>query len=198
MKLNKRLRRINRGIALAVALLLALTGYIIYDTVNFGPQKQEIQTLLTDYLTALPELNQLPEEYREFGKAVPEEVLQEKIQENNESLQELFTYSSRGYNSLEYMQESFEHAIREQGKGEGFFLDGKVIIREIAVQKTGPSTADVDATYTIIFDMSGDCYFHNGSYGWDTADLRGHYTDESQSDETKLDTTARRYTEEIT
>ena len=48
MKLNKRLRRINRGIALAVALLLALTGYIIYDTVNFGPQKQEIQTLLTD------------------------------------------------------------------------------------------------------------------------------------------------------
>ena len=135
--MNKRLRRINRALRLRWRCFLRLPGYIIYDTVNFGPQKQEIQTLLTDYLTTLPELNQLPEEYREFGKAVPEGAPGENSGEQREFTR-AFTYSSAAIILWSICRNLLSTPSGSRGKGEGFFLDGKVIIREIAVQKQVP------------------------------------------------------------
>lgn len=65
------IKRMNRGIVLAVILVVVMTVYIIVDLNHFKSEKPDIEKVVTDFVSGLDEFSQAPEEYR-FNSATYE------------------------------------------------------------------------------------------------------------------------------
>ena len=77
------LRRINRGIVLAIVLVIGLSCYLVVDNIAFKEEREAIKQVIENYTKDMETFLLLPEQYREIGVAVPDSVIEDKTKENN-------------------------------------------------------------------------------------------------------------------
>ena len=93
----KFLRRVNRGIVLAIVMLIGLSGYLTVDSLAFKDEREAIKQVLENYAEDMANMVLLPEQYREIGVSAPDSVIEEKNKKNKELVGKYFMNSTTGY-----------------------------------------------------------------------------------------------------
>jgi len=89
------LKKMNRGVALAVILLIGLIIFFIIDSVTFAKEEPALKDLLEELLDDCVKINLLPEEYRKPGAEIPDGVVEAKTQEFKDFVEKYFTEYKR-------------------------------------------------------------------------------------------------------
>jgi hypothetical protein len=83
-KIHSLFRHVNRGIALAIILAAGLVIYLGVDAARFDTEKLAIKDMVTAYAKESESVMILPESVQKHGENAPEEVIEQKIKEDNE------------------------------------------------------------------------------------------------------------------
>ena len=106
MKRRNPLRRVNRGIVLAVILLVGLVGYLIYDGQAFDAERTAIKDMLTAYAQEAESMMVLPGDVNKPGEKIPSDAIAQKIESNKSILEKYLTSSISGgssaYSSVQF------------------------------------------------------------------------------------------------
>ena len=68
--MKKILKRVNRGLVLAVALIVGLIGYLTVDAATFSEQADDVRTMLSEFAKLSADLNILPEQYQKTDVSI--------------------------------------------------------------------------------------------------------------------------------
>lgn len=94
--MSKFLKKINRGVALGIIMLIGLIVFFIMDSAAFAKEEPELKDFLDEYLEECAKINLLPAQYREPGVSIPDEVIEAKTKEGKEFVEKYFTDYKRG------------------------------------------------------------------------------------------------------
>lgn len=184
MNLKKFLKNMNRGIALLVVVIIAFVGYVVYDNTSFKKETPQIEALMEEYFGKIPNMNLLPEAYRTYGKAVPKSVIDEKIKENDKIIDQYWTEKKlTGYYGSDKadIKQQLKETIHSMQSGDGVILAAELGFKEVSkIQKTSPTTADVEVTFYSSFDAIGNCMVYNGTYPEPIIYSAGYYSKEGE------------------
>ncbi|MDR0198038.1 MAG: hypothetical protein LBI36_07480 [Oscillospiraceae bacterium] len=148
MGLSNFLRRVNRGIALGLALVVGLTCYLIIDNVAFNGEREVIRRILEDYISDMSGFTILPEQYTEIGSEVPESVIVDKMKENGVLIDKYFSnINYRDIGSAKFsISQSLEQILYSNGKSGNKVksCDAK-LTRVKSIRKHGANLVTVEA-----------------------------------------------------
>lgn len=117
------LKKMNRGVALAIVLLAGLIIFFIADNAVFAKEEPMLKDWLEEYLQECEKVNLLPEEYREAGANVPDEVIEAKTQELKDFVEKYFTefkrYDNAYYTSAKKQMNLLADAMFKENKSTG-------------------------------------------------------------------------------
>ncbi len=172
--MKKFLKHCNRGLLLALAVLLGLIIYLKIDGIQFENAKPDIKSTITDYLAEVKEINLAD--------------TKEKISLAHSLLGRYWTahsLTSRTYYGQEkYSMESYLNSLAAQGTLTQV-TDYVDVIRDIQISKFGPGCAKATVTY----DASLTLAEPDSDYlilGLQSDYYRDYYTAATQSDSTQL------------
>ena len=171
MALLKFLRRFNRGIALGIALFIGLSCYLAVDAIAFQSEKEVILQRIEDYLEQITALHLLPEEYREIGAKVPDEVVQAKKEQLKTLVDNFFVhggewdFKAQTYNNAEYMLNQMQEM---GGKIKSYSV---TLARVNRITKHGSSIVVVSGIFTTTLESTPnaahlDVFDTNGGGGY--------------------------------
>ncbi len=161
MTLRVVLRKINRGIILAVLLVIGLSIYLTIDNARFSSEKAAIQSFLEDYAKAAAQINVLPKEAQKPGQQPSEEAVQKHLDEGKKVLTRYLT-SVSDYNS------AWDNAIRDitsaafqNAERCAYVTDCSIEIKTVKnITKNGPSHALADfAIHVKLKTIGSPIYF---------------------------------------
>lgn len=107
MKAKRILRGLNRGIALAVVIVIVLVTYLTVQAAQFQNEKDGIRKVFEDYGNELKNVIVLPEDLQNPGDKIPANVLDGLI-ENVQSKMKKF-YSDNVYSSYSQAENSMTY-----------------------------------------------------------------------------------------
>lgn len=169
MTLSNIMRKVNRGIVLAILLVIGLIIYLIYDNARFASEKIAIQNMLNDYAKAAAEINILPEEEQKPGERPSQSALQKKLDESkaiiNKYLTDLHSYPARESALRELDRIFAENAERRAYVTECTFTIGPIE----KIKKNGPKHAIANIPINIELKTIGKPKFFNLTVSEDTA-----------------------------
>ena len=96
------LKKMNRGVALAIVLVIGLGGFLIVDAVTFSKEEPILKEFLEEYLQEYSQIILLPEQYREIDADIPDDVINAKNEESKKFIEKYFTEyntNNRNYNN---------------------------------------------------------------------------------------------------
>lgn len=168
MSFKNFLRRINRGIVLAIALIIGLTCYLAVDSIAFNEEREIIRQRLEEYARDLTNMMLLPEQFREVGTEAPETLLEVKAREGRRLAAEYFSSGlGRGWSMRDNVAGSLEHMFRgneERGEKIQSYEANLTRIRSITKHGTNLVTVEADITTTVI--ATADAGVFNVFFDW--------------------------------
>ncbi len=163
MTVKKFMKKVNRGLALALVLIIALAVYIGIDETRFKKEKPQIVQTLNEYMADLGKVLNTPEEYRKLGEKMPDEALRQQEQELEEVLNR-YWISAGGknpnyYYSETYMQEWLQNVnalLEQMSYGNGYLSSWNCRIEgSPQIYKNGSDSATVELEYTLTAEYTG-------------------------------------------
>ncbi|MDD2361592.1 MAG: hypothetical protein PHH84_01340 [Oscillospiraceae bacterium] len=184
------LRRINRGIVLAIVLIIGLSCYLTVDGIAFKDEKEAIKQVLEDYAEDMESFLLLPEQYREIGTSVPDSVIENKIKENNNLISKYFINGNTGgWNMKESITQDLERKLKNnQETGNKVKSFDASLKRVKSITKHGASLVTVEAVMSLMSTATTEAeLFHifqgGGKYYYENPDKSEDITFSTQSDE---------------
>lgn len=179
------LKRVNRGLVLALVLLIALTGYIVTDEIRFKAEKPEITKLMNQFLEDSSQMGIFPKEYQKIGQPVPESVKEEKQKEN---IQMIETYW--GIDSSESWKQKksdfiqmIDEMLNENSSGKGYISKWTArYSSDPTIKKNGSNAAAVTAEYTVVVEYMGETAFNLPTEIVRSSDISGDYHEEDENE----------------
>ena len=153
--MKRKLKKLNRGLVLAGIVLILLMIYMIVDHITFLGDKEELQDVVTGYITDITTLLPAPEGYEELD---PDAALSAVSQ----VLDQYFSYDSGSYpyaSSCTDIYNSFDSFYREAaGKTEFIIFSYETSVSDLTIKKNGPGGALVSLTIAqrLEFGYEGD------------------------------------------
>jgi|LSQX01.2.fsa_nt_gb hypothetical protein len=142
------IRRVNRGIVLAVLLVLGLIGYLVYDNARFNnTEKDAIKNMLEEYASVAGDLNILPDQERVPGKKPSEEAVKKKLEENRAVLEKYLTTLKEYESQYNDAVRSLETIFKENAESCAYVTDCEFTVTSVKnLKKNGPrhALADID------------------------------------------------------
>lgn len=168
-------RRVNRGIIMAIVLVIGLSCYLTVDGIAFKKERETVKQVVENYIKDMQSFLLLPEQYREIDVNVPDAVIENKIKENNALVGKYFANTShRGWNMKESIAGDLEHMLRNN-KASGNIVksyDAK-LVKVSKISKYGSNLVTVEAsietTTTATESAELFCVFHGGFGHFDKA-----------------------------
>jgi len=174
------LRKINRGAAVTVAVVLAVVAYLIITALAENTQKPAVQKACEDFLTDYTAYSMLPQEYRSGEKTMTQEAFDAYIKEMKDAMSPHYVESPKAL--LENGLEKLENGLLYQFTGGGvitalerdilryqsFVFEGDFVTVEITsdIIYTGPSVkgggspvqSQTQSTDTVMLRKTGEGY----------------------------------------
>ena len=175
MKTKNFFRRMNRGIALAVALAIGLTGYLIYENRTFDGEREEIRAMFESFMGEFTQLQILPEAYQEIGSVIPEAVIEQQVNAAKPLFEKHFTLKNTyGGDLRTYSLDRFKGTMVYNWRGGERVKNCKVEITKMKITKYGTNmaraeielrvTAETTAGAGVIpLNQNGE-YYQGGEY----------------------------------
>lgn len=175
----KLLKKINRGAAVTIALVLAVTVYLVITAVAENREKPAVQKACEEFLADYMAYSMLPEKYRDGEQSMTQEEFDAYVQEMRQALAPHYveipeTLVEKGLESLEnslsrqFMSGGVIKALEREILRYSFVFEGDFVTVEVKsyIKYTGPSlkgggapvefqTEDMD---TIILQKTGAGY----------------------------------------
>lgn len=148
---QKRHRNWNRGIILAVILVVAVGIYATADTLSFRRQTKEIEQIVRDYVEQSAQLTILPSPYNQRGMSADTDVVQQKLSEAEQVLRLYWSFRSDeyGFNQSEALLGSVREYLQYNAQGLGSITSAKGMVQYIhSIRKTGSNRAEISFSYT--------------------------------------------------
>jgi len=168
------LRRVNRGIVLAIVLVAGLTGYLIFDNIAFKAERDVIKQVLGEYTEAMQSFNLFPEEYREIGVNIPDSVVEAKRKENKELIEKFFvdTTTNYGWNLKQSVSDNIEYMLKNNQETGNKIKGYDVSLKQVkSITKYGSSLVSVEAVMTVTMTATEGVVnfevFHGGNSYYD-------------------------------
>ncbi len=159
--MKSKLKKLNRGVILAVVLLVGLVIYIVADNQMFKSEKPEIEQLVSDYVGEIAEINVAPEEYQVAGKAYTKEDSENRIEDytniidkywttvdESDNLLTWYSYKAEVKNAMEYLLSSPDN---------GYITSCTADVTDCKINKDGPNSAVMTCTVRFIFTGTESC-----------------------------------------
>lgn len=166
--MKHKLKKINRGIVLAVILVIVMTIYIIIDYSNFKKEIPMIKTTVTDYVDELSQFNIAPEKYQSTKCVYSDEDKNSRISEFNVFADKYWT--NNDYNDEPWTTEKKEFknlfASYIDDLEKGFITECSSDVENIIVKKDGPNSAVVVVKYKINYVGSNRVKIINNDDGY--------------------------------
>ena len=176
--MKHRLKKINRGIVLAVILIIGLTIYIICDYSKFKKETPLIEQTLTDYITEFSEATVTPEKYQKLNAVYSDEdsaALTNKLYGIIDNYWTINNYNNNDW-GLTKSETKGEIDSFVKHKERGFIKEVSVDMNKFIVKKDGPNSALVIVSYNLscIGNQDARMLFPNDHYYYDEE----HFDDE--------------------
>ena len=159
---NFLLKKMNRGIALAIALIVGLIIFFIADSVAFAREEPMLKDFLEEYLEEASKINLLPEQYRASDTDIPDSVITAKTKETKDFIEKYFTeYKNPMYayneSTKNYMLMMSDIMYSENQKGGGVIKDlSYSLIKITNIQKL--ATDAVSISFMVDMSLSASPY----------------------------------------
>jgi hypothetical protein len=182
-------RKINRGVALAIILIVGLTVFFIVDAAAFEKEKPELKNFLEEFLEECAKINLLPEQYRVPGADIPEDVIEAKTKETKDFVDKYFTeYNSRQHqysvSTKQQIQWLTENMHQENQRNKNVIENLSYTLVDISgIQKQATNAVRISFTVSMNLSASPDVRFLNITqpvWGWGYM-IYSNNTDEIQS-----------------
>jgi len=162
------LRRINRGIALGIALVIGLSCYLVYDGIAFKDEREAIKQTIEDYIKAMESFMILPGRYREIGVKVPDSIIEKKLEENKALVSKYFSDTRiRDYSFRESVFRDLEYMLKDNQKTGDKVKNVESKIKNIkSITKHGSNLVTVEATVTTTMTATQSAGFFNVFYSF--------------------------------
>ncbi len=150
-------KRMNRGLALALVLVIGLVIYIAVDEGNFRREVPRIEQNLQSYMQQLPSIYVTGEA---DSAAVPQEQIEQKLKDNVALVQPYWLStigSSNGYQyNLDALTQDMQQVLQDSTLGNGYVSKlSYTIVGSPQIRKDGPGLAVVETEYSIVADYVG-------------------------------------------
>ena len=172
------LRRMNRGIALAVVLVIGLVTFLVVDNIRFDKERDVIRTQITKLLEKGAGMNVFPAQYNEPGKEIPESAADEKVKQARAFLETYYTNT----NDAQFFLDCIETSLRERDPGTGIVYSEEYKlerVKSIHPQGSGYASARVEFTYHAEYAGTLDLYTVLGNTN---ISYTGYYGEEGPDD----------------
>ncbi len=190
----KKLKKTNRGIILALVVLIAVVIYVRVDNANFKENEvKDIENTVTGTFTQLAEINELTSQLGE-GKSVDEvrdevsNALGKYITDNfaySEYVENLNTYDGWAwYITIDTLKEESGYFVKEIS--EDFYINDctvEVIVTKITKNGSKGASCIADITLSVedkkssgdigsVFTVEGTTYLGSSQIKWDDAEIQ--------------------------
>ncbi|HBT64550.1 MAG TPA: hypothetical protein DEB10_07825 [Ruminococcaceae bacterium] len=165
------MRRVNRGIVLAVILVVGLISYLIYDNARFGTEKIAIQNMITEYAKAAGDLNILPAQEQKAGESPSNDAIRKKLQENRAVISKYLTEQNSYNSALDHATRSLDNVFSDNTAKNAYVTECEYTITSVKnIKKTGPKHATAEITVQVQLKTIGKPSFFTL--------ISNHYIDE--------------------
>jgi hypothetical protein len=196
------MRRINRGIVLAIVLLVGLIGYLIVDNSRFNIEKTAIQEMVTAYAGAAGDLNILPANERIAGAKPSQTAVKKKLEENKAVLNRYLTDWIQYESALNSATQGLENVFSQNSERCAYVTDCAYTVKSIKkIKRNGPHHALAEIALHLEMKTIGKPVFFAMSRGSADTVNNNHYGGySSQNDKTasEIDTKTYTYSWDIT
>lgn len=150
--MKHRLKKINRGIVLAVILIIALVFYIINDYSNFKSEKGIIKQTITDFAEELYEFNVTPEKYQKLGYKFTDEEKIEYTDRFYELVDKYWCYNDKNTNYYYCTKSDYRNNIDSllYHNDRGYITETETSLSNFTISKDGPNAAIVACTLKVV------------------------------------------------
>lgn len=140
--MKKFLKTVNRGVILAILVMICTAVYVSVENARFRSEKSEIEQTARQYL----------EEVREINLAAPgdrEKMTRELLEKNWISTEQNGYYGFDKRDMVWYLEYQAENS-----KSEPEITDYTALVKDLTVSQNGPGGAKVEADYSASLEMS--------------------------------------------
>jgi len=182
-KMKKIWKKMNRGVALAIILLVGLIIFFIIDNAVFAQEKPMLNEWLEEFLEETAKVNLLPEQYRVPGAEIPDDVIEAKTKEAKDFVDKYFTEYKSQYVSNSRKQQIIwlTDVMHEENRRMGNVIEdiSFSLVNISGIQKQATNAVRISFTVNMIISASPSIRFLNL-----TQPVRGFsYTHNSFTDE---------------
>ncbi len=170
---KKQLKKTNRGLVLALILIIGVAIFTIVDNINFKEEKPEIEQVITDYVNEMGNFAVTPVEF--LGK---EEISDEEFKPYqdrwNEYINKYWVYKKRNPDSIYW--ESLMSDAKDMYSSLQYRSENEQVIscvydaRNIKISKAGPNCATATLTLKIVAEYKDNATIftpmYTESFGW--------------------------------
>lgn len=170
---KKQFKKTNRGLVLALVLIIGVAIFTIVDNINFKEEKSEIEQVVTNYINEMGNFAVTPEELIGKGEISDEEFkpYQDKW---NEYINKYWVYKKRNPDSLYWdtlmsdakdIYSSLQYVSKTQQ-----VISCSYDARNIQISKAGPNCATVSFILKIVAEYKDGAPIltpmYTESFGW--------------------------------
>lgn len=192
--MKKFLRRMNRGVALAIVLVIGLAVCLTVESVRFEGEREVIRARVEGLLADASGLNVFPDEYNVPGAQLPEDVKQrqkDRIAEVRERYG--FPYGSA------YQWEGLTDSAESRDPGRGIIYSERYTaesLNKIRPQGSGYASAELEFSYTAEYAGWQEFWSVLGHFGYPPSEELEEYRWSGKEPETVDLSRRMRYTVE--
>ncbi|NLZ45290.1 MAG: hypothetical protein GX896_01215 [Clostridiales bacterium] len=156
-----RLKKINRGIVLAIVLLIGLVVFVMVDNHNFKSEKAEIEKMTEDYVAGINDFNAAYYKEKFPNKKLTKEQEDKILSQGKEIFNKLWI-SGKPSGSTQWsshktdMMSTLDYHVKDNQFQQSIVQECNFNIKEMKVSKNGPNSALVDVTMNSKVIGSGD------------------------------------------
>lgn len=156
---KKQLKKTNRGLVLALILIIGVAIFTIVDNINFKEEKPEIEQLIFEYVKGIGEFAVTPEELVK-KENISEEEFKPYLKKWNDFINQYWVYKKRNTDSLywEYLMSDMKDSystLRYKSKGEQV-VSCTYETKNMQIKKAGPNCATASFTVKIIAECNNN------------------------------------------
>lgn len=158
--------RINRGIALGIVLLIGLSVFIWQDELSFQKETPGIEKNIAAYLEATAKANVFDPSLQKIGAVMTAKQQSDKLQEYNDILNQYWSEANSTHSmDKDTLAEQMKDLVSQNSEGSGYIQKCTVKLDDTPkVTKSGPGTATVEISYTLVLEYAGLPAYFSGDY----------------------------------
>lgn len=153
------LKKMNRGVALGLAVCLGFAVYIQIDKQQFVKAKPEIEEMIKSYISENCALSVTDESHRSLDVKHTSEELSEIRQKYTDTAEKYWIDSTptvNWYYSLDDLKSDISSYTRRLNSDTyGYITENKPIVKKVSIKKSGPTTATAEVKYDFVVTSVG-------------------------------------------